>query len=96
MSIKARRSLNIEGYCGKNGCCDSRNDDCNAYYISKNTTCYCDMFCDQKALGHVDCCPDYWTICAGQNLEQATTAKAMSSNFPDKTGKEKRLNGALN
>ncbi|XP_077343940.1 tubulointerstitial nephritis antigen [Lithobates pipiens] len=89
-SSRAKRSLDIDSYCSIYGCCNSRNDDCNAYYTSKNATCYCDTFCDQEALGHIDCCPDYWTICTGQNLEKATTTTkapvTVTFNFTDKTG----------
>ncbi|XP_072266512.1 tubulointerstitial nephritis antigen [Pyxicephalus adspersus] len=88
-SIRAKRSVETDSYCQKNGCCDSRNDDCNAYFIGKNATCYCETFCDQKELGHIDCCPDYWSTCAGQNLEQATTKVPLTVTFDNGNGCDK-------
>ncbi|XP_068089445.1 tubulointerstitial nephritis antigen [Hyperolius riggenbachi] len=76
--MRIKRSVDIDNYCSRNGCCNSRNDDCNLLYISKNATCYCDTFCDQETLGHVDCCPDYWKVCTGQNIEDNT-----ATNMPD-------------
>ncbi|XP_077146131.1 tubulointerstitial nephritis antigen isoform X1 [Ranitomeya variabilis] len=80
---RAKRSLEIDNYCTKNGCCDSRNDDCNLLYIGKNATCYCDTFCDQAPLGHVDCCPDFWTTCIGQNIREPSTTNVPLTLFPE-------------
>ncbi|KAM9316588.1 tubulointerstitial nephritis antigen [Gastrophryne carolinensis] len=95
-SSRTKRYLDIERYCSKTGCCDSRNDDCHSHYISKNATCYCDVFCDQGSLRHVDCCPDYWTTCAGQNLEEAPTKPPITEHFgkvkkPGLTGPEGQI-----
>ncbi|XP_073445242.1 tubulointerstitial nephritis antigen isoform X1 [Dendrobates tinctorius] len=80
---REKRSLEIENYCTKNGCCDSRNDDCHLIYIGKNATCYCDDFCDQALLGHVDCCPDFWTTCIGQNIREPSATNVPLTLFPE-------------
>ncbi|XP_069830605.1 tubulointerstitial nephritis antigen [Dendropsophus ebraccatus] len=85
-ATRAKRSLDGERYCTRNGCCDSRNDDCSLFYFGKNTTCYCDAFCDQAPLGHVDCCPDFWITCTGQNLVESSTTSPPSTGTSDKMG----------
>lgn len=90
-NARAKRSLDIENYCTNNGCCDSRNDDCNLFYFGKNATCYCDTFCDQAPLGHVDCCPDFWVTCIGQNLKEPSTTSAPSTLFPGTSNRKGKV-----
>ncbi len=42
-------------------CCEGRDDPCNVPILG--TLCYCDTFCNRTE--NSDCCPDYWTHCAG-------------------------------
>ena len=50
------------------GCCTSRNDSCSV--VIMGTQCYCDEFCDRRAVGEIpDCCPDFYEHCRGQIRE---------------------------
>ncbi|KAM8953056.1 tubulointerstitial nephritis antigen [Pelodytes ibericus] len=66
---RVKRAVHLDSFCVKQGCCQSRNDDCSVPYPEKNSTCYCDRFCDQEPVGHIDCCPDFWLICSDMNLQ---------------------------
>ncbi|MEE6476602.1 hypothetical protein FKM82_011136 [Ascaphus truei] len=77
---REKRALDIDSYCGKSGCCESRNDECSLPYFRKNATCYCDFFCDQESVGHIDCCPDFWLACNGMDLP-----KTHATNMPPST-----------
>lgn len=51
-------------YCGQQDqCCRNRVDDCSHPIL--DTLCYCDEFCNNRTLGHDDCCPDYPEVCLG-------------------------------
>ncbi|KAM4694706.1 tubulointerstitial nephritis antigen [Discoglossus pictus] len=80
---RTKRSVDLERYCATNGCCHNRNDDCSFHYSRKNTTCYCDSFCDQETTGHVDCCPDFWFSCSGRDQPTTQATNGFSSTSVD-------------
>ncbi|XP_069462240.1 tubulointerstitial nephritis antigen isoform X2 [Ambystoma mexicanum] len=73
---RVKRSLSDGLYCWTRGCCPQRDDSCRLPYYEKNATCYCDLFCDKEPVGHVDCCPDFWTACRGEEPPQLHTQTA--------------------
>lgn len=57
-------------YCAIKGCCTDRQDECSAPIL--DTLCYCDSFCDNRNKS-ADCCPDYWSVCKGNDPLKMTT-----------------------
>uniref|UniRef100_A0A8C5MFE0 Tubulointerstitial nephritis antigen n=1 Tax=Leptobrachium leishanense TaxID=445787 RepID=A0A8C5MFE0_9ANUR len=87
-SGRMKRAFEVDAnYCVQTGCCQSRNDDCSVPYVQKNSTCYCDRFCDQEPIGHVDCCPDFWLLCNDMNLQNPPTKPTSVSQTLHKKGK---------
>ncbi|XP_053566370.1 tubulointerstitial nephritis antigen [Bombina bombina] len=89
--FRTKRAVDFENYCSTSGCCSSRNDECSYHYSWKNTTCYCDNFCDQESEGHIDCCPDFWLACKERDYPVLQT----STVFPTLT-KEGCWNNGIN
>ena len=48
-------------------CCPDRRDDCSVPILG--TRCYCDGFCNRTS--NEDCCPDYWKVCLGMDINPA-------------------------
>ncbi|XP_076175124.1 putative peptidase C1-like protein F26E4.3 [Ptiloglossa arizonensis] len=53
-------------YC--TNCCVGRHDECSAPIQA--TICYCDKFCERYR--EEDCCPDYWSLCKGIEINVTT------------------------
>ena len=74
---------NIPGdYCRakyeKMNCCNGRQDPCSVEILG--TLCYCDTFCNRT--DNSDCCPDYFTHCAGLQEPEPLTV----TTYPPQTG----------
>jgi hypothetical protein len=56
-------------YCASRGsrCCPDRRDDCSVPILG--TRCYCDDFCNRTH--NEDCCPDFWKVCKGMDINPA-------------------------
>ena len=75
---------NIPGdYCRakyeKMNCCNGRQDPCSVEILG--TLCYCDTFCNRT--DNSDCCPDYFTHCAGLQEPEPLTV----TTYPPQSGK---------
>jgi len=52
-------------------CCPDRRDDCSVPILG--TRCYCDDFCNRTH--NEDCCPDYWKVCLGMDIDPLPTGR---------------------
>jgi hypothetical protein len=64
-------------YCATRGsrCCPDRRDDCSVPILG--TRCYCDEFCNRTH--NEDCCPDYWKVCLGMDINPAPLGRMYCS-----------------